>query len=60
MKDNVLELAELFKNIGLGLFINGSYGILKEEHSINNWYICIGSIIAMYIFIKIERIYKWI
>ena len=55
MKDNILELAELFKNIGLGLFVNGSYGILTGEHSINNWYICIGSIIAMYIAIKIQR-----
>ena len=58
MKDTILELAELFKNINLGLFVNGSYGILKREHSLNNWYICLGSIIAMYIFIKIERIYK--
>ncbi|WP_456488872.1 hypothetical protein [Caminibacter pacificus] len=30
MKDNILELAELFKNIGLGLFVNGSYGILTK------------------------------
>ena len=58
MKDTILELAELFKNISLGLFVNGSYGILKGEHSLNNWYICLGTIIAMYIFIKIERIYK--
>ena len=58
MKDNIFEFAELFKNIGLGLFVNGSYGILKGEHSLNNWYICIGSIIAMYVFIKIERIYE--
>jgi len=54
----IVEFAELFKNIALGLFVNGSYGILKAEHSINNWYICIGSVIAMYLFIKIERIYK--
>jgi len=58
MKDNVLELAELFKNIGLGLFVNGSYGILKGEHSLDNWYICLGSIVAMYIAIKIQRIFK--
>jgi len=58
LKDNIFEFAELFKNIGLGLFVNGSYGILKGEHSLNNWYICIGSIIAMYVFIKIERIYE--
>ncbi len=58
MRDNILELAELFKNISLGLFVNGSYGILKGEHTFDNWYICFGSIIAMYIFIKIERIYK--
>jgi hypothetical protein len=58
MRDNVLELAELFKNIELGLFVNGSYGILKGEHSINDWYICIGSIITMYFAIKIQRIYK--
>jgi len=44
LKDNIFEFAELFKNIGLGLFVNGSF--------------CIGSIIAMYVFIKIERIYE--
>jgi len=58
MKDTILELAELFKNISLGLFVNGSYGILKAEHSIDNWYICFGTIISMYVFIKIQRIYK--
>ena len=52
---NVLELAELFKNIALGLFVNGSYGILKGENNISDWYICIGSIIAMYLAIKIQR-----
>ncbi len=56
MKNNILEIAELLKNIGLGLFVNGSYGILRKEHSIDNWYICIGSIIIMYLTIKIERI----
>ena len=52
---NILELAELFKNIALGLFVNGSYGILKGENDISNWYICIGSITAMYLAIKIQR-----
>jgi len=54
----MFELAELLKNIGLGLFVNGSYGILRGETSIENWYICIGSIIAMYITIKIQRKFK--
>ena len=58
MKDDIIELAELFKNIALGLFVNGSYGILRGEHTLDNWYICLGSIIAMYLFIKIQRIYK--
>jgi len=58
LKDNILELAELFKNIGLGLFVNGSYGILRGEYDLDNWYICFGSILAMYISIKIQRIYK--
>ena len=58
MKDNVLELSELLKNISLGLFVNGSYGILRGEQTFDNWYICFGSIVAMYIFIKIERINK--
>lgn len=58
MKDTVLELAELFKNIALGLFVNGSYGILKGEHSIGNQYICIGTIIAMYLAIKLERRFR--
>jgi hypothetical protein len=55
MMKNILELAELFKNIALGLFVNGSYGILKGENDISNWYICIGSITAMYLAIKIQR-----
>ncbi len=56
--NNILEIAELLKNIGLGLFVNGSYGILRGENNLDNWYICIGSTIAMYISIKIQRIYK--
>jgi len=58
MKDFILEITELFKNIGLGLFVNGSYGILKGEHSLDNWYICIASITIMYLTIKIQRSYK--
>ena len=58
MKDNVLELAELFKNIGLGLFVNGSYGLLSGNNNNDNWYICMSSIVAMYLAIKVERIYK--
>ena len=58
MNKNIIEFAELFKNIGLGLFVNGSYGLLKGELDLNNLYICFGSIIAMYISIKIQRSYQ--
>ena len=55
MRDKLYEWSELFKNIGLGLFINGTYGLLKEDDILKNAYISFLSIIIMYLIILAQR-----
>lgn len=46
---------ELFKNFGLGLFVNGTYSSLNGDISIMPLIITIGSIFIMYAAIKLEE-----
>jgi len=55
VRDKLYEWSELFKNIGLGLFINGTYGLLKEDDVLKNAYISVLSIIIMYLMILAQR-----
>ena len=55
MRDKLYEWSELFKNIGLGLFVNGTYGLLKEDDVLKNAYISVLSIIIMYLMILAQR-----
>lgn len=48
-------MTELIKNIGLGLFVNGSYDLLHFDISLTNLYITIGSIVVMSIMIKLQK-----
>lgn len=49
------RMNELFKNIGLGLFVNGSYALLNGDLGIMPFTITIGSVFIMYVFIKLEQ-----
>ncbi|WP_181882812.1 hypothetical protein [Helicobacter sp. MIT 01-3238] len=40
-------MLELVKNIGLGLFVNGSYAMMNGLFSIQNIIIAIGSVLLM-------------
>lgn len=40
-------MLELVKNIGLGLFVNGSYAMMNGLFSIQNIIILIGSVLLM-------------
>ncbi|CUU70991.1 hypothetical protein [Campylobacter hyointestinalis] len=46
---------ELIKNIGLGLFVNGSFAILNGDINIMTTLITIGSVFIMYGAIKLEK-----
>jgi len=46
---------ELIKNIGLGLFVNGSYAIMNESINIHTITITIGSIMIMAVMIHFEN-----
>jgi len=46
---------ELIKNIGLGLFVNGSYAIMSGDVNIHTIAISIGSIFVMWMSINIEK-----
>jgi len=48
-------MTELIKNIGLGLFVNGSYDLLHFDMSLTNIYITVLSIFIMWAMIKIEK-----
>jgi hypothetical protein len=48
-------MTELIKNIGLGLFVNGSYDLLHFDISLTNLYITIGSIVVMAVMIRHEK-----
>ncbi|ARR04579.1 hypothetical protein [Campylobacter vicugnae] len=46
---------ELIKNIGLGLFVNGSFALLNGVFTIQSFLITILSVGIMWICIKLEK-----
>ena len=50
-----LKMVELWKNIGLGLFVNSSFGIMHGDFSASNIYIITGSIALMWFCIKRQK-----
>ncbi|WP_180674141.1 hypothetical protein [Helicobacter sp. 13S00477-4] len=46
---------ELFKNIGLGLFVNGTFAILNGDFGIMPSIITLGSIFIMYASIRLQK-----
>ncbi len=46
---------ELIKNIGLGLFVNGSYAIMNNDINLNTITITIGSMFIMATMIHFEK-----
>ena len=46
---------ELVKNIGLGLFVNGSYAIMNEVVNIHTVTITIGSVLIMAVMIHFQN-----
>ena len=48
-------LIETLHNIALGLFVNGSYGIMQGDIDIANLTIVVTTIIAMYGFNRLKR-----
>lgn len=48
-------MVELWKNIGLGLFVNSSFGIMHGDFSASNIYIITGSIALMWFCIKRQK-----
>lgn len=51
---------DLTKNIGLGLFVNGTFALLNGDFGIMPIIISLGSICIMYMSIKLdERSKKW-
>ena len=50
---------EIFKNIGLGFFVNAGYGLTLSNIQITNWIDAIIGLILMLSGIYLERIKKW-
>ena len=50
---------EIFKNIGLGFFVNAGYGITLSNIFLINWIDLIIGLILMLSGIYLERIDKW-
>ncbi len=50
---------EIFKNIGLGFFVNAGYGITLSDIQIMNWIDAIVGIILMLSGIYLQRRDKW-
>ncbi len=50
-----INMYELIKNIGLGLFVNGTYSILNANINIHNIAITIGSIFIMWLAIILDK-----
>ena len=46
---------ELMKNIGLGLFVNGTYAIMNSDINLHTVSITIGSILIMATMIHFEK-----
>jgi uncharacterized membrane protein len=48
-------MKELIKNIGLGLFVNGSFSIMNNDVNINTISVTIGSIFIMWTMIHYQK-----
>lgn len=48
-------MVELVKNIGLGLFVNGSFALMNGNYAIEPIIITIGAVLVMANCIRIER-----
>ena len=46
---------ELIKNIGLGLFVNGTYSIMNSNISITTISIVVGSVFIMWMSIMLDK-----
>jgi len=51
------DLSETLQQIMLGLFVNGSYGIIQGDFRLPNLILISTSVIGMYIFNKLKRRY---
>ena len=51
------SLFETLQQISLGLFVNGSYGLMQGDYDIQNTLIVIFTIGSMYGTAKLKRIY---
>ena len=49
------KVFKVCENISLGLFVNGSYGLLQGDITMINFYITLGSIYSMAFFIILEE-----
>jgi len=52
------EVAETLQQVSLGLFVNGSYGLMQGDLDIANSIIVISSVIGMFLFNKLKRKYE--
>ncbi|WP_370522046.1 hypothetical protein [Helicobacter winghamensis] len=50
-----ISMYDLIKNIGLGLFVNGTFALLNGDFGIMPVIITIGSICIMYMSIKLDE-----
>jgi len=50
---------EIFKNIGLGFFVNAGYGISLSNVQLSNWLDAVFGLIMMLSGIYLERKNKW-
>ena len=48
------SLFETLQQISLGLFVNGSYGLLQGDYDIQNFLIVVITIKSMYIFNRLK------
>jgi hypothetical protein len=49
------KIYRVFENIGLGLFVNGSYGLFQGDTTFVNLYVVVGSIYGMTLFIMMQE-----
>jgi len=54
-ENKMKKILRVFENISLGLFVNGSYGLLQGDLSLVNIYIVISSIYSMTFFIILQE-----
>ena len=51
------DLSETLQQIMLGLFVNGSYGIIQGDYAPPNLILVSTSVVGMYVFNKLKRRY---